>query len=625
MKLTKFRIRNYKSIIDSGDCYPTESVTILAGKNEAGKSSILEALSEFSTNTLISDKAIPITNPALKPSVEITLNLAPADWNEITNKSGLDEKSAKEIKAAVQSIKSISITKEFPNNYKISQELETAIKQWFNNRDKTLKDNLLLTLTAELSNPPNTPNQLIAKLLTIINASSKSTSTKQALSQIQSGLDRVSTGTSITEIQSTRNSLIAIQSEVDSLTALKQTIDLHVSNAILSYAPNFILFNSFEDVFPSEVLFAQLESNPWIQDLARVSDLNIEVIRGSNSAIKKQHKHKLNLQLNNDFQQYWTQDYSNLSVDWDSSTLNFWVEENGSFFPPDMRSQGRRWHLAFYIKVSARVRSNTANILLIDEPGLYLHATAQRDILKHLEDSGRSNQIIFSTHSPYLIEPDKIDRIRLVVKSEKDGSCIENKIHAVADKETLTPILSAIGLEINQGIVNANLVQNVVVEGPSDYFYLTGLAHTLNIQDIRFVSGGGAGNMAKVGTILQGWGAKTIYLFDNDRAFQNAKTTIKRDWATISPEWLKSLDLDGSIEDIFEKEDFALILRCDSDNLKAKNSEHMKKEKLDKVIPAKHFLDSMRSTKPIHLSDTTVNRAKFLFDDLVSRFANYTN
>ena len=47
MKLTKFRIKNYKSIIDSGDCYFSDKLTILAGKNESGKSSVLEALEDF--------------------------------------------------------------------------------------------------------------------------------------------------------------------------------------------------------------------------------------------------------------------------------------------------------------------------------------------------------------------------------------------------------------------------------------------------------------------------------------------------------------------------------------------------------------------------------------------------
>ncbi len=59
MKLKKFRIKNYKSIADSGDCYLTDTVTIFAGKNESGKTSILEALEDFDTDEKIRESAKP--------------------------------------------------------------------------------------------------------------------------------------------------------------------------------------------------------------------------------------------------------------------------------------------------------------------------------------------------------------------------------------------------------------------------------------------------------------------------------------------------------------------------------------------------------------------------------------
>ncbi|MBI3600717.1 MAG: AAA family ATPase [Nitrospinae bacterium] len=46
-KLIKFRIKNYKSIKDSGWCWLASDLTILAGKNESGKTAILEALRDF--------------------------------------------------------------------------------------------------------------------------------------------------------------------------------------------------------------------------------------------------------------------------------------------------------------------------------------------------------------------------------------------------------------------------------------------------------------------------------------------------------------------------------------------------------------------------------------------------
>ena len=72
MKLKKFRIKNFKSINDSGDCYLTDTITILAGKNESGKTSILEALEDFDTDKKIRESAKPIKSPDAIPEISIT-------------------------------------------------------------------------------------------------------------------------------------------------------------------------------------------------------------------------------------------------------------------------------------------------------------------------------------------------------------------------------------------------------------------------------------------------------------------------------------------------------------------------------------------------------------------------
>jgi predicted ATP-dependent endonuclease of OLD family len=74
MKIEKIRIKNYKSIIDSKDCYLTETITILAGKNESGKSSILEALEDFDSEKEIREDAISILTEE-KPEIAITFLL----------------------------------------------------------------------------------------------------------------------------------------------------------------------------------------------------------------------------------------------------------------------------------------------------------------------------------------------------------------------------------------------------------------------------------------------------------------------------------------------------------------------------------------------------------------------
>ena len=60
MKLNKFRIQNYKSIVDTGICYLNQDLTIMAGMNESGKSSILEAIRDFDVNKAIVNDAIRV-------------------------------------------------------------------------------------------------------------------------------------------------------------------------------------------------------------------------------------------------------------------------------------------------------------------------------------------------------------------------------------------------------------------------------------------------------------------------------------------------------------------------------------------------------------------------------------
>ncbi len=72
MKLARFRIQHYKPIVDSSDCYLGSDMTILAGKNESGKTAILEALRDFDDqdSTSFPDDALPI-NSSTTPCVEL--------------------------------------------------------------------------------------------------------------------------------------------------------------------------------------------------------------------------------------------------------------------------------------------------------------------------------------------------------------------------------------------------------------------------------------------------------------------------------------------------------------------------------------------------------------------------
>lgn len=613
MKLTKIRALNYKSIVDSGDCYLDECVTVLAGKNESGKTSILEAIRDFDVKKDIDETAKPIKDKDAVPEIIITIEFDKNEINQILAEASIENPVNDRI--------AVEICKTYPNAYSLSIDSAKALGV---SNDKSEDESALkakvTTNWDELQKiynkyPPSEHFQMNDFNIDQVAES------KQKIKDIVDGFNQYSSQISDEKDKEKFSELIAAANE--SVQQLSDPSGLNtLVEVIKTRIPNFIYFNSFDDVFPNKVPFDQLDTNEWVQDLAKISDLDIETVKNGIDRDKHKHKQDINISTNKDYQKFWTQDNSNLSIDWDSDSMEFWIAENGYIFEPSLRSKGRQWHLAFYIKVSARSNEEANNIILIDEPGLFLHATAQQDILRKLESAGQKSQILFSTHSPYLLEPDKLDRVRLVYrKTDNIGTKIENKVHALADKETLTPILTAIGLEINTGITNLDRKMNVVVEGPSDSLYLNAFRILLKKDDLNFVFGGGAGNMPIVGTILSGWGCQVVYLYDNDQGKKDGEKNLIKNWLITQDLILSILDDKGSIEDIFSNEDFKKYILLDEKvSYSACNSDYIKSKKEDKVLLARKFLQLVHSENNITLSDETKGKIEKLFSTVAEKF-----
>lgn len=599
MKIIKFRVKNYRSIIDSGDCFLTDNITILAGKNESGKTSLLEALEDFDTDKTIRDDAKPINDPEALPEISITFKISDSIVKEVFNDIGVEKKPPKNI--------TLEIIKRFPDSYLISDasleklklEDEDPIKKEIDRKIQLLRN--LHKKHSQIGGEVPSPN--------LDDIESFKTSISQFEETITPNLETVTNKDEGLEFS---NNIQELRNDIEKLEKL-HSLEIDFLNVLKDkWIPYFILFNSFDDIFPNKIPFSELETNEWVKDLSVISNLNIESIKGSSDRTKEKHKDDVNITLNKDYKQFWTQDMSSLSVNWDSEHLYFWIKEDGYPYEPSLRSKGRQWHLAFYIKVTARAKEDVPNIILIDEPGLFLHAKAQKDILGKLEDSTKNAQLIFSTHSPYLLESEKLNRIRLIFRTKKDGTRVENKIHALADKETLTPILTAIGLELNTGITNIDKKNNIVVEGPSDLFYLEGFKKILKNNNLSFVFGGGAGNMPFVGTILHGWGCKVLYLYDRDQGKKDGTKNLTKNWL-VSPELITSvLNTEGTIEDIFVKEDFQEYVLNNAKEYSDKNSGYLKKKKIDKVLLARLFLQSVEKGD-VHLSQESKDNIKELF------------
>jgi AAA domain, putative AbiEii toxin, Type IV TA system len=146
--------------------------------------------------------------------------------------------------------------------------------------------------------------------------------------------------------------------------------------------------------------------------------------------------------------------------------------------PFDERSTGFRWFFSFLAAFSKYLYSNEPVILLLDEPGLGLHARAQKDFLRFIDERlGKRCQVIYSAHSPFMVQPGKLERVRLVEdRGRENGSMVSADVLAT-DPDTLFPLQGALGYDLAQHLFIGQA--NLVVEGTSDFAYLTILSDWL--------------------------------------------------------------------------------------------------------------------------------------------------
>jgi AAA ATPase domain len=151
--------------------------------------------------------------------------------------------------------------------------------------------------------------------------------------------------------------------------------------------------------------------------------------------------------------------------------------------PFSERSAGFIWFFSFLIKF-AQVDANT--ILLLDEPGLTLHGKAQADLLRYFEEKlAPQYQLIYSTHSPFMVDPNRLTSAR-IVEDRVDTSkarpvALGTKVRSDVlntDPDSIFPLQGALGYEITQTLfVGKN---TLLVEGPSDILYIKALSSALS-------------------------------------------------------------------------------------------------------------------------------------------------
>ena len=227
------------------------------------------------------------------------------------------------------------------------------------------------------------------------------------------------------------------------------------------------------------------------------------------------------------FLEYWSTN-NNLEIQFEVQTisgdklLNIRIRniKHRVTLPLKNRSKGFTWFFSFLVWFS-KIQDKKNVIVLLDEPGLNLHAEAQADLLRYIDEAiSPKYQTIYTTHSPFMIEPSKLSQVRTVYDSgdSKVGSIISDALEE-KDKSTLFPLQAALGYDIAQNLyISSN---NLLVEGVADLVYLTVISEKLKELDknyldesITIIPVGGLDKVATFISLLRGNKLKVACFLD---------------------------------------------------------------------------------------------------------------
>jgi predicted ATPase len=245
--------------------------------------------------------------------------------------------------------------------------------------------------------------------------------------------------------------------------------------------------------------------------------------------------------LTKEFNNWWKQHETSYRFQFtlDGEYFRIWVEDKRNTAPIELenRSAGLQWFLGFFVTFLVESEDAHRNaILLLDEPGVTLHPTAQNDLIQFFKSLGELNQILYTTHSPFLIDNQNIENVVAAYLTEKGETKITRDLGEAGKKTTkknsVYPVHAALGLSVaNTFLADA---KPIFVEGPSDQLLLSGMLAALRrlkvfpINEPFFVPFGGVTSLAPMVRLLAATGEKMFpVLLDADEAGRKMAADLK--------------------------------------------------------------------------------------------------
>lgn len=230
-------------------------------------------------------------------------------------------------------------------------------------------------------------------------------------------------------------------------------------------------------------------------------------------------------QIQKGFTKFYTQEEIEFNFDFDASIFSIHASKHNDMnIGISERSNGLKWYFSLYVDMIANNLVDRNVIFLLDEPGVFLHVLAQKELLRLFEDlTTDKHQIIYTTHSPFMIYESKTERVVPIQKTSLSETLIFNsifsdKIEKISKYETLTPLLESIGMNLSHNIgFDVNKV-HVITEGLSDAIYLNAIIKHLRLDSIKIIPSKSATNVLNMSLLLYGLGYKFKALFDYDKS-----------------------------------------------------------------------------------------------------------
>lgn len=371
------------------------------------------------------------------------------------------------------------------------------------------------------------------------------------------------------------------------------------------------------------------------EHIAEAESVNIEV------ESKKKKERGILLQsasttLTRDFAGWWKQGRYIFDFQADGNHFRIWVSDDKrpERIELEGRSKGLQWFFSFFLVFLVESKDSHSNcILLLDEPGISLHPVAQMDLIAFFNSLSKENQLIYTTHSPFLVSTNNLSGVHAMYIGDTGESIISNDLRAnrKISEKSIYPIHAAIGITVSDTLLIG--CQPVLVEGVSDQIYLQQIKKYVlaegkykNEKEVIFIPTGGVKGMSPVIRILLGREDNLPFvIMDSDKPgldkikqLRNGLYTNEKDKVISISEFIGEGEFE--IEDLMPQDELARLF---AKQYRRVNSEDEFDYIYDKNSPIVNQMDKFARENGYNLSDGwKVDLAKDFqrnFDRIVTR------